>query len=58
MFCKGNRVQIQSSCGTTKGTGEVVLYINYPPQYNRKYVQVRLDNGKVNQYREESLIRI
>ena len=31
-FCKGNRVEIQSSCGTTKGTGEVIRYIDYPPK--------------------------
>lgn len=57
-FCKGNRVEIQSSCGTTKGTGEVIRYIDYPPQYNRMYVQVKLDSGRINQYREESLRKI
>ena len=57
-FCKGNRVEIQSSCGTTKGTGEVIRYIDYPPKYNRKYVQVKLDSGRINQYREESLRKI
>lgn len=57
-FRKNDRVKINSQCGTFKGTGSVIRYINYPSKYNRKYVQIKLDSGGIKSYNEESLILI
>lgn len=57
-FKPDDRVMIVSECKSSGDTGTVVKYIDYPQEHNRVYVQVKLDNGKFNQYREEHLKKL
>lgn len=55
MFKKGDRVIVNSLCGSTDAKGRVIKYIDYPTDIERKYVQVKLDSGKIHSYNENSL---
>ncbi len=57
-FHIGDRVSVLSTCSTCKQKGKVRKYISYPKKYNRKYVQVKLDNGNIRSYNEDSLCLI
>lgn len=57
-FKANDRVVVLSECNSTEKKGTVLKYINYPKETGRVYVQVKLDNGKINQYREDSLRKI
>lgn len=58
MFKPNDRVMIVSECKSSGAVGTVIKYIDYPHQHKRIYVQVKLDNGKFNQYREEHLKKL
>lgn len=57
-FHVGDKVIIKSQCNTTEVIGRIIRYIDYPEQYHRKYVQVKLDTGRIQSYNENSLMLV
>lgn len=62
-FVKGDRVRIISKCDSYSQIGVILNYL-YPSQYPRyykqtnNYVRVKLDNGDIKKYNENSLLYI
>lgn len=54
-FNPDDKVKVISSCNTRGCHGVVVCYINYPPQYGKRYVKVKLNRGEFRNYNENSL---
>lgn len=62
-YVKGDRVRIISNCDSHNQTGVILNYLNlsqYHRYYkrNNKYVRVKLDNGDIKKYNENSLLYI
>ena len=59
-YVKGDRVRIISNCDSRNQTGVILNYLS-PLEYHRyhkqtnKYVRVKLDNGDIKKYNENSL---